>query len=348
MRNIQNIKISISATIKEALKVISDGAMQLVLVVDENDKLIGTVTDGDIRRGLLNGLDLESLVESVVFETPTIAKENDSKDSILKLALSKKLRQIPIIDNSGRVTGIHIIDELVKPNKKTNKVILMVGGLGSRLGSLTKDTPKPMLKVGDKSILLTIVETFASHGYTNIIMCVNYKSNVIKDYFGDGSDFGVSIEYVLENQRMGTAGALSLLKEIPTEPFFVMNGDLLTNIDFEQIHEYYLSNTALGLMCVRDYDHQVPYGVINTKKNRILSVEEKPVHKFFVNAGIYMLSPEVLKFIPKNEFYNMTTLFEKLISKDINVISYPIKGYWLDIGRFEEYKRANEDYEKVF
>jgi dTDP-glucose pyrophosphorylase len=348
MRNIQNIKISISATIKEALKVISDGAMQLALVVDENDKLIGTVTDGDIRRGLLNGLDLESLVESVVFETPTIAKENDSKDSILKLALSKKLRQIPIIDNSGRVTGIHIIDELVKPNKKTNKVILMVGGLGSRLGSLTKDTPKPMLKVGDKSILLTIVETFASHGYTNIIMCVNYKSNVIKDYFGDGSDFGVSIEYVLENQRMGTAGALSLLKEIPTEPFFVMNGDLLTNIDFEQIHEYYLSNTALGLMCVRDYDHQVPYGVINTKKNRILSVEEKPVHKFFVNAGIYMLSPEVLKFIPKNEFYNMTTLFEKLISKDINVISYPIKGYWLDIGRFEEYKRANEDYEKVF
>ena len=348
MRNIQNIKISISATIKEALKVISDGAMQLVLVVDENDKLIGTVTDGDIRRGLLNGLDLESLVESVVFETPTIAKENDSKDSILKLALSKKLRQIPIIDNSGRVTGIHIIDELVKPNKKTNKVILMVGGLGSRLGSLTKDTPKPMLKVGDKSILLTIVETFASHGYTNIIMCVNYKSNVIKDYFGDGSDFGVSIEYVLENQRMGTAGALSLLKEIPTEPFFVMNGDLLTNIDFEQIHEYYLSNTALGLMCVRDYDHQVPYGVINTKKNRILSVEEKPVHKFFVNAGSYMLSPEVLKFIPKNEFYNMTTLFEKLISKDINVISYPIKGYWLDIGRFEEYKRANEDYEKVF
>ena len=348
MRNIQNIKISISATIKEALKVISDGAMQLVLVVDENDKLIGTVTDGDIRRGLLNGLDLESLVESVVFETPTIAKENDSKDSILKLALSKKLRQIPIIDNSGRVTGIHIIDELVKPNKKTNKVILMVGGLGSRLGSLTKDTPKPMLKVGDKSILLTIVETFASHGYTNIIMCVNYKSNVIKDYFGDGSDFGVSIEYVLENQRMGTAGALSLLKEIPTEPFFVMNGDLLTNIDFEKIHKYYLSNAALGLMCVRDYDHQVPYGVINTKKNRILSVEEKPVHKFFVNAGIYMLSPEVLKFIPKNEFYNMTTLFEKLISKDINVISYPIKGYWLDIGRFEEYKRANEDYEKVF
>tara|TARA_Y100000385_G_C13107308_1_gene648990 strand:+ start:3150 stop:4196 length:1047 start_codon:yes stop_codon:yes gene_type:complete len=348
MRNIQNIKISISTTIKEALKVISDGAMQLALVVDENDKLIGTVTDGDIRRGLLNGLDLESLVESVVFETPTIAKENDSKDSILKLALSKKLRQIPIIDNSGRVIGIHIIDELVKPNKKTNKVILMVGGLGSRLGSLTKDTPKPMLKVGDKSILLTIVETFASHGYTNIIMCVNYKSNVIKDYFGDGSDFGVSIEYVLENQRMGTAGALSLLKEIPTEPFFVMNGDLLTNIDFEQIHKYYLSNTALGLMCVRDYDYQVPYGVINTKKNRIFSVEEKPVHKFFVNAGIYMLSPEVLKFIPKNEFYNMTTLFEKLISKDINLISYPIKGYWLDIGRFEEYKRANEDYEKVF
>jgi NDP-sugar pyrophosphorylase family protein len=234
------------------------------------------------------------------------------------------------------------------PNEKKNKVILMVGGLGERLGSLTKDTPKPMLKVGNKSILETIVENFKGYGYTNIVMCLNYKSEIIQDYFGDGSEFGVNIEYIVEEKRMGTAGALSLLKDNSKEPFFVMNGDLLTNVNFEKIHEFYLSNNAQALMCVREYESQVPYGVINIENTKIVSVEEKPTQKFFVNAGIYMLNPEVLKYIPKNEFYNMTTLFEKLIDKDKNIISFPIDGYWLDIGRFEEYKKANEEYNEVF
>ena len=179
-------------------------------------------------------------------------------------------------------------------------------------------------------------------------MCLNYKSEIIKDYFGDGSEFGVNIEYILEEKRMGTAGALSFLKDNLKEPFFVMNGDLLTNVNFEKIHEFYLSNNAQALMCVREYESQVPYGVINIENTKIVSVEEKPTQKFFVNAGIYMLNPEVLKYIPKNEFYNMTTLFEKLIDKDKNTISFPLDGYWLDIGRFEEYKKANEEYNEVF
>jgi NDP-sugar pyrophosphorylase family protein len=205
-----------------------------------------------------------------------------------------------------------------------------------------------MLKVGNKSILETIVESFKGYGYTNIVMCLNYKSEIIQNYFGDGSEFGVNIEYILEEKRMGTAGALSLLKDNPKEPFFVMNGDLLTNVNFEKIHEFYLSNNAQALMCVREYESQVPYGVINIENTKIVSVEEKPTQKFFVNAGIYMLNPEVLKYIPKNEFYNMTTLFEKLIDKDKNIISYLLDGYWLDIGRFEEYKKANEEYNEVF
>lgn len=348
MRNIDNIKLNINSTIKEALQIIDNGALQIALVVDENDILIGTLTDGDIRRGLLKGLDLTSSIESIIFKMPTIAKISDTKEEILKMALSKKLHQIPIVDEKGRILDIQEIEELIKPKNKTNKVILMVGGLGTRLRPLTETTPKPMLKVGNKPILQTIVEKFAEYGYTNIIMCVNYKSHMIQDYFGDGKEFGVNIEYVLENQRMGTAGALSLLKDKPKEPFFVMNGDLLTNVNFEHLHNYHLSTNSIGTMCVREYDFQVPYGVVNIKDSKIISIEEKPTHKFFVSAGIYMLSPEVLEYIPENQFYDMPTLFEKIISKGKNTISFPLREYWLDIGRIEEYKKANEEYDEVF
>lgn len=348
MKNIQNIKLNINSTIKEALQVINKGALQIALVADEHDKLLGTLTDGDIRRALLNGLSLDSPVEAVVFRSPTIAKVSDTKEEILKLALSKKLHQIPIVDENGKIVGVQEIEELIKPKIKTNKVILMVGGLGTRLRPLTENTPKPMLKVGNKPILQTIVEKFAEYGYANIVMCVNYKSHIIQDYFGDGSIFGVKIEYVLEEQRMGTAGALSLLAEKPTEPFFVMNGDLLTNVNFEHLHNYHMSNNAMGTMCVREYDFQVPYGVVNIENSKILSIEEKPVHKFFVSAGIYMLSPEVLQYIPQSKFYDMPTLFEKLISENKNALSFPLREYWLDIGRIEEYKKANDEYHEVF
>jgi GTP:adenosylcobinamide-phosphate guanylyltransferase len=282
MKRINNIKLKPTSTIKEALIIIDSGAMQIALIVDENDRLLGTLTDGDIRRGLLKGLDLNSSIESVIFKTPTVAKISDTKEEILKIALTKKLHQIPIVDEDGKIIGIQDIEELIKPKDKTNRVILMVGGLGTRLRPLTENTPKPMLKVGNKPILQTIVEKFAEYGYTNIVMCVNYKSHVIENYFGDGSEFGVNIEYVLEDKRMGTAGALSLLKTKPTEPFFVMNGDLLTNVNFAHLDNYHLSNNAMATMCVREYDFQVPYGVVSIKNSKILSIEEKPTHKFFV------------------------------------------------------------------
>lgn len=348
MKSVQNIKLTTNATIKEALHIIDEGALQIALVVDENDKLLGTLTDGDIRRGLLKGLTLDSSIEEIVFRTPTVAKVSDTKEDILKIALSKKLHQIPIVDDFGKILGIKEIDELVKPKNKTNKVILMVGGLGTRLRPLTETTPKPMLKVGNKPILETIVEKFAEYGYTDIIMCVNYKSDMIQNYFKDGKEFGVNIEYILEEQRMGTAGALSLLTDKPNEPFFVMNGDLLTNVNFEHLHNYHIATNSVATMCVRAYDFQVPYGVVNIKNSKIVSIEEKPIHKFFVSAGIYMLSSEVLNYIPQNEFYDMPTLFEKLISLNKNTVSFPIREYWLDIGRIEEYKKANDEYGEVF
>ncbi|WNL27659.1 nucleotidyltransferase family protein [Arcobacter cryaerophilus gv. pseudocryaerophilus] len=348
MKSINNIKLKQNATIKEALAIIDKAAMQIALIIDENDKLIGTITDGDIRRGLLKGLVLNSSIQSIIFTTPTICKVSDTKEDILKIALSKKLHQIPIVDDDGKVLGIQEIEELIKPKDKINKVILMVGGLGTRLRPLTETTPKPMLKVGNKPILQTIVEKFAEYGYTNIVMCVNYKSDIIQDYFKDGSDFGVNIEYILEEQRMGTAGALSLLKDKPNEPFFVMNGDLLTNVNFEHLHNYHIATNSMATMCVREYDFQVPYGVVNIKDSKIVSIEEKPIHKFFVSAGIYMLSSEVLNYIPKNEFFDMPTLFEKLISLNQNTVSFPIREYWLDIGRMEEYKKANDEYGEMF
>ena len=348
MRIVNDIKLGINSTIKDALQTINNGGLQIAIVVDENDALVGTVTDGAIRRGLLNGLDLNSGVSLVVHKSPSIASVGDTKESILKIALAKKLHKIPLVDELGKLVGIEDIEDIIKPVGKTNRVILMVGGLGTRLRPLTQDTPKPMLKVGNKPILQTIVEKFAEYGFVNITMCVNFNASIIRDYFGDGKEFGVNIDYVLEQKRMGTAGALSLLKERPSEPFFVMNGDLLTNVNFEHIFNYHTLHKATATMCVREYDYEVPYGVVKMNDNKITAIAEKPVQKFFVSAGIYMLSPEILDLIPQDEFYDMPTLFEKAIAQDKNVISFPIHEYWIDIGRLEEYQKANEEYAKIF
>lgn len=348
MRNIENIKLLPSATIKDALQIIDNGAVKIALVVDKDNKLLGTITDGDIRRALLKGYSLHNSIEQIYFKEPITVLVGEEKDRIINICTSKNIYQIPVIDKKGRVVKLAILDELLKPKEHPNKVILMVGGLGTRLRPLTEKTPKPMLNVGGKPILQTIVEKFAEYGFINIVMCVGYKSNIIQDYFKDGSKFGVNIEYILEDKRMGTAGALSLLKTRPQEPFFVMNGDLLTNVNFENMLEYHLLNQSIATMAVREYDLQVPYGVVNINNGKIVSIEEKPIHKFFVSAGIYMLNPECIDYIPRNEFYDMPMLFENLINKGKTTISFPLREYWLDIGRMDEYERANKEYYKVF
>jgi dTDP-glucose pyrophosphorylase len=348
MKNHQKTLVSPTITIRQALILLDQTALQILLVVDREQKLLGTITDGDIRRGLLKGLNLEDTIESLIYKTPTVGYLNESNHEIIQKAINAKIHQIPLVDGDNRVVGLKEVDELLKPKLKSNKVILMVGGLGTRLYPLTKDTPKPMLKVGDKPILETIVSRFADYGFVNIVMCVNYKFEMIQAHFGDGSKFGVNIEYVLEQDRMGTAGALSLLTTRPSEPFFVMNGDLLTNVNFESLLDYHQANHAVATMCVREYDFQVPYGVVTVEGNQIQSIEEKPIHKFFVSAGIYMLSPETLAFIPQSEYFDMPTLFETLIAKKQHAISFPIHEYWLDIGRMNEYEQANREYSEVF
>ena len=348
MIDVEDIIVTDTTIIMDVLKIIDKSSKQLAIVVDENKKLLGTISDGDIRRAILNNISLEDTVKDVYFKTPTVANINDSRETIIHICTSKRIHQIPIIDDSGNLVGLEILDELISKESNPNKVVLMVGGLGTRLKPLTNTTPKPMLHVGGKPILETIISKFASYGFVNIILCVNYKSDRIKDYFGDGSKFGVNIEYVFEEKRMGTAGALSLLTEKPNEPFFVMNGDLLTNINFEHLLNFHLENSAMATMCVREYDFQVPFGVLELDSGKIKSIKEKPTHSFFVNAGIYMLSPSVLSYIPKDEFYDMPTLFEKMIEQEQELVSFPIREYWLDIGRIEEFEKANNEYHEVF
>lgn len=348
MKNYKNILLNPNSTIREALKIIDSGAMRIGIVVDKNEKLIGTVTDGDVRRGLLNNLSLDDVLETIIFTTPTVCKIDDTKEKILEIAVEKKLYQIPIVDSNGKLIGIEEVDELLKPKHKNNKVVLMVGGLGTRLRPLTEKTPKPMLKVGDKPILETIIQNFKKYGFTEIILSVSYKSEVIEDYFGNGSTFGVNIEYVHEDKRMGTAGALSLIRDKLDEAFFVMNGDLLTNINFEHMMDYHISYNSIATMGVREYDFQVPYGVVNVNGINIKSIEEKPVHNFYVSGGVYILDNKSLDFIPENEFFDMPTLFEKVIYNNLKSISFPIREYWLDIGRMEEFEKANNEYHEVF
>jgi dTDP-glucose pyrophosphorylase/predicted transcriptional regulator len=349
MKNYKNILVTPNSTIREVLKIIDSGAMQIAIVVDEEEKLLGTVTDGDIRRGLLNNLTLDNNIDNIIFKTPTVCKLEDTKEKILEVAVEKKLYQIPIVDKYGKLVGIEEVDELLKQKTKTNKVVLMVGGLGTRLRPLTENIPKPMLKVGNKPILETIILNFKKYGFINIVLCVSYKSKIIENYFKDGSEFGVKIEYVHENKRMGTAGALSLLKSKPEEPFFVMNGDLLTNINFEHLFSQHIDNKSSATMCLRKYDYNIPFGVVNIdEKSKITNIKEKPQYNYFINAGIYLINPSTLDYIPKKQFFDMPSLFEILIKNGIICDSYTIKEYWLDIGRLSDYEKANYEYSSFF
>jgi dTDP-glucose pyrophosphorylase/predicted transcriptional regulator len=348
MKNIDKIKLSPNSTLKKSLQVIDAGAVQMALVVKEGDFLLGMITDGDIRRAILNGKGLEESINDVYFKSPIIVTDKSTREEIVNICISKKIHQIPVVDDKGCVVDIKILDELLKPKKYENRVVLMVGGLGTRLRPLTENTPKPMLEVGGKPILETIVKRFVDSGFTNITMCLGYKSNIIQDYFRDGSSFGANIDYIVEEKRMGTAGALTLLEKGLDNPFFVMNGDLLTNIDFEKMLDSHVEHDSRATMCVREYDIEVPYGVVNMSNENIISIEEKPIHNFFVNAGIYILDPECVNLIPRDEFYDMPALFEKMIQIKEKTISFPLKEYWLDIGRISDYEKANFEYHSIF
>jgi dTDP-glucose pyrophosphorylase/predicted transcriptional regulator len=344
----RHILTSPKTSIRTALELIDRSICQIVLVVDDNDRLLGTMTDGDARRGILRGIPLDESVERVMKTTPVFARAESSIEERLSMVDPKHIWQLPIVDASGRIIGVEVLRDFQELTEKDNWVVIMAGGVGARLRPLTNDCPKPLLKVGTKPILETILENFISYGFRKFYFSVCYKDEMLKDYFGDGVRWGAQIQYLREESGLGTAGALGLLDKKPKEPMIVMNGDLLTKINFRQLLDFHREQKAVATMCIREYDFQVPYGVVALKEQRIHQLDEKPIHRFFVNAGIYVLEPSVLKHIPKDSTFDMPHLFEKLIKRKQNVAAFPIREYWLDIGRMDDLEQANVDFFRVF
>ncbi len=333
-------------SIREAIRIIDEIGLQIAVVADENGLLMGTVTDGDIRRGVLRDISLDSPVTEVMKSDCIMASQETSQADILGLMKKHSIRQVPVVDAERRVIRIEAKDEIVEASASKNTVIIMAGGLGQRLKPLTDNCPKPLLKIGDKPILEWIVEGFREQGFSNFHFAVNYRADMIENYFEDGKKWNVDIEYLHEDQRLGTAGAIGLLKKAPEDSMIVMNGDLLTNVNFKNLLDYHKKLDAVATMCVRQFNFQIPYGVVDVDGDSIVEVHEKPVESYFVNSGIYALKPEVMELIPKNEYFDMTDLFHKLKGMQKKVSPFPLREYWLDIGRSSDYQLAQNEVEK--
>ncbi len=348
MKDWRKAVIPFTASIRNAAESLNKSLTQLVLITTEDGKLTGVVNDGDIRRGLLKGKSLDSPVAEIMVTEYTALKEGDSPALALAAMREKEIRQIPVLDEDGRLLDLKTLLDIAIPPRRDNWVVLMAGGLGQRLRPLTEDCPKPLLSVGGKPLLETILTQFIEKGFHRFYISVNYRAEMIEEYFGDGSKLGVEIRYLREDQQLGTAGALGLLPEAPQEPIFVMNGDVLTNADFPGMLDFHLERQSHATMAVRNFEMQVPYGVVEVDDHEIINLSEKPIHQFFVNAGIYVLSPSSVMSIPKNEYLDMPTLFTQLKTKGNPTAAFPIHEYWMDIGRKQDFDKANFDYNLHF
>ncbi|MBJ6137371.1 nucleotidyltransferase family protein [Marinobacter litoralis] len=336
--------VNSDVTLERAIEVLDKAALRIALVVGEDNRLMGTLTDGDVRRALLKQLPLETPVDQVMNSQPKTASQSWTQSRILAVMEQHELLQLPLVDGEGRVVGLINLHDILNQNRRDNPVFLMAGGFGTRLRPLTSQCPKPMLKVGDKPILENILMSFVEAGFHRFYISTHYMPDVIRDYFGDGEKWGVNIKYVHEDQPLGTGGALGLLPHDEIDqPLFMMNGDLLTTLNLHGFLEFHDENRGVATMCVREYEHQVPYGVITSEGTQIKSMVEKPVHRFFVNAGIYLLDPTLVKSVKPGTRIDMPTLLEQQIDEGKVVNMFPIHEYWLDIGRMDDFQRAQTE-----
>lgn len=334
--------------ISDALQILEEQSQRIVLILDSNQLLIGTVTDGDIRRAIMNHKSLDTPVSEIMNTAPVTVQVGTPKALVKKIMLHKDLRQIPVL-REGKVQDVITLKELEKKSTIENPVILMAGGFGKRLGDLTQSCPKPMLKVGEKPIMETILENFINAGFYNFYISLHYMSDVIKAHFGDGEKWGVNIQYIEENEPLGTAGGLGLLPDLPSDlPAIVMNCDLLTKLDLSNLLEFHSEANAYITVCVRKHEYQVPYGVIETDGEQLLGIAEKPIHDYFVNAGIYVIEQSVLSNINGEQYLDMPDLVNQLLQKSHEIQVFPIHEYWLDIGKYEDFSQAQSDYIKKF
>ena len=317
------------------------------MVINPEYQLLGTVTDG-MRRGLLRGVSLENNITEIMNTSPVVADLGATEASKQALMQEKGHRHIPVVDSFGILKDLTSLDTFKNVSKKENLVFLMAGGFGKRLRPFTESTPKPLLEVGDKPMLENILNMFIESGFEKFAISLHYKAEMIKNYFGDGSQWDVNIQYTEEHEPLGTAGAIGLLKENPSHPIIVMNGDILTKVNFENLLNFHEFHKSHATMCIREHQLQVPYGTVDVRENEVITIVEKPVFSFFVNAGIYVLDPSIVSLIKKNKLKDMPDLLNDIKDKGKNVSAFPIHEYWLDMGGISDFEKAQLDYKTLF
>ncbi len=332
--------LPISATLQEAVRCLEEAVLQIAIVVTPDGVLLGTLTDGDIRRGLLRGLGLDSSIDTIVFRNSIVAPPQLGREAVLHLMQANKIRQLPIVDGNQRVMGLHLLDDLIAPSKRPNLMVIMAGGQGTRLRPHTENCPKPLLKVGGKPMLEHIIAGAKAEGFQHFVLTIQYLGNMIEEYCGDGSQWNVHIDYLREESPLGTAGAIGLLSPRPEVPFVVSNGDVLTDIGYGEMLDFHCRYGASATMAVRMHEWQHPFGVVRTKGVDIIGFEEKPVVRNHINAGVYVLDPSVLDTLEAGENCDMPTLFSRLQKNAARTIVYPMHEPWLDVGREDDLDRA--------
>lgn len=349
MLNYNDITLESSTAIREAMRVLDKGSLRIALVCDSGQRLLGTVTDGDIRRGLLNDADMQDPISNVMNSTPVCVLESSSAEERLKLMKEKDLLAIPVVDNSGYIVGVETLTQALKPKKHNNPVFIMAGGFGTRLQPLTDHCPKPMLRVGDKPMLEHLIDQFIKYGFHDFYISTHYLPEIIQEYFGDGSKWNVSIQYVHEDEPLGTGGALGLLPESRSKlPLIMMNGDVLTKLNYAELLKHHEKHAFDATLCVREDEHYVPFGVIETENQLITDMIEKPTYRYKINTGIYVLNPEVVDSVQKNQRIDMPTLLEQHRVNNKRIGTYTSYDYWLDIGQLKDYQKAQSDIQVFF
>lgn len=348
MFNWKKILLSQQTAIEEAIKVIDQNSLQVALVVDAQHRLLGIVTDGDIRRGILQHIELSEPISRIMNRHPKTANQNASRTQILNQMHAESIHHMPIVDDHQVVVGLETLDHLLALPQQEHAVVIMAGGLGSRLMPYTNECPKPLLKVGEKSILEMILENLASQGLTEIYLVINYKGEMIENYLKDGKTYGVNITYIREQERLGTAGGLSLLPvDKIKHPFIVTNADLITNINYKNLLNFHLQNSAQATMCVKPYKMEIPYGVVQHEGHDFTQIFEKPIHTYLVNAGIYVLNPEILPYIPNNQIYDMVHLFKEVTSRSHKVCTFALYEGWQDVGSVHDYQQLVSQHKEI-
>lgn len=350
-KDLKQIILSQDSSIQEAIQALEDSHLRIVFAVDSNEIVTGVLADGDIRRALIKGSSLSSSIKHAINKDFIYLDEHASESEALALMQKMDILSIPVIQK-GKVIRLISINDFANQQHIENPVLLMAGGFGKRLRPLTDNCPKPLLKIGNVPIIEMILRNFINSGFRNFYISTHYKSEMIKDFLGNGASLGINIEYLDENEPLGTAGCLGLLpKDNMNLPLIMMNADILTKVNFLNLLAHHNKSASIATMCVRTCSHQVPYGVVNhSDNNELTNITEKPSYDYFVNSGIYVLDPQILKYIVKDKNLDMPDLLNKLISPKLNkkVNLYPLHEYWLDIGQIHDFDKAQLDSISIF